>query len=720
MLFLLAFACSPPVAINELPRVRLVEPETGDRFNDDAFVHVVMAVSDADGDAPIAVELRLGDAALLTLSSPTAEGEVEGTIGELPAGWQSFTIVADDGHGGVRESPFELEINGRPTPPQVVIEPETPVPGEDLRGRVVVAASDPEGQPMRVDWTWSKDDVTVLAGSALPAVLPGSQVRAGDTWTFTVTAKETRNGDVDTIGYSVSSAATVVLNNDPPSPPTVTVTPSAPTALHPLRCAASGAVDPQGAPVDYRLAWSVNRAGGWVLAPGQTEAVLPASAVMPGERWRCEARAWDGALESELVVAEVEVLASPSSVAAAPLRLDGLGGAPHLLDTDGDGVIDLVVGAHADGVMWIDAASVAASRGDSVVAPATGLAVPGLRGALALPDVDGDGGQELAVWDDLQLWVLFGADLRGPAPSLAAGARVFGRSPVAVTAAPVRTTPRADLFVSWSEPGDRARAAIVPAPLLSSGAEIDVTTVEGQIRSAFDDDPFGGSLSAGYDTSGDGQAELLVGVERSGEAVCASVYSRGQLVDVIEESDAILHIEHEPGEGCGRQVLFVPDLTGDGHDELLIAAPDFDRAAGRVGLFLGGDPLFTTSAFGAHDDLRVAADNIFDQLGEALVSWGDIDGDGLIEVAIGAPGAANDAGRSYVFTGAELGSLAAAATPGAASERSADRARVNFRGEDAGDLLTPLPAGDLDGDGAPELLMWSPTRARLYVWFSGS
>ena len=91
---------------------------------------------------------------------------------------------------------------------------------------------------------------------------------------------------------------------------------------------------------------------------------------------------------------------------------------------------------------------------------------------------------------------------------------------------------------------------------------------------------------------------------------------------------------------------------------------------------------------------------------------------GLPELALGAPGAANGAGRVYFHTGDTLATWAAAATPGQATERAADRAPLNLRGVADDDALAPLSLGDLDGDGVPEIAAGSEPADRVYLFWS--
>ena len=100
----------------------------------------------------------------------------------------------------------------------------------------------------------------------------------------------------------------------------------------------------------------------------------------------------------------------------------------------------------------------------------------------------------------------------------------------------------------------------------------------------------------------------------------------------------------QPGEGWARAVAFCGDVNGDGFDDVLVGAPfrtSAFNAEGRAALYSGSaaglSPSPSWSALGGAS----AA-----ELGGAVASAGDVNGDGYGDVVLGAPGA--DEARVYV------------------------------------------------------------------------
>lgn len=178
-----------------------------------------------------------------------------------------------------------------------------------------------------------------------------------------------------------------------------------------------------------------------------------------------------------------------------------------------------------------------------------------------------------------------------------------------------------------------------------------------------------------------------------------------------------------PGSRFGHDLLALPSPT-TGFD-LWVSAPGEDFGTGRVHLFHATDLEART-----HDvstaSLSLAGSTPNDQLGTLLVACGDLTGDGVAEVAVGAPLFGQPGGE--LPWGTPIEPLAGAVFL-VRSEAVARRAGTFFPWEVGTTWFAPergAAAGtavacdrDLDGDGAIDVLLGAPYaaagRGRVYV-----
>ncbi len=147
------------------------------------------------------------------------------------------------------------------------------------------------------------------------------------------------------------------------------------------------------------------------------------------------------------------------------------------------------------------------------------------------------------------------------------------------------------------------------------------------------------------------------------------------------------------------RALAVGDVDGDGRDDLLVGAMGYDAFTGAAGLSLG--PLADVSAFGAGALMPGAEASSGAGRDVAL---GDVDGDGLADLLVGAPYTTAQApgGRAALLYGPVSGT------------RSLGDAEAFLFGATSGELAGhAVSLGDMDGDGLADLAVSSYSEAAL-------
>ncbi|MGE0222494.1 MAG: hypothetical protein AB7F35_03750 [Acetobacteraceae bacterium] len=357
-------------------------------------------------------------------------------------------------------------------------------------------------------------------------------------------------------------------------------------------------------------------------------------------------------------------------------------------DIDGDGIPEVVVGAPGSDDKAVDAGRIyivmgrGAGAASKLSDPVTDITIDGdLAGDLAgavvgsIADMNGDGRAD----------ILIGAPLADRGATVDPG---FG-------------------FVIWS-------------PAAGGGVDLnDPATGGGDgfvMRGEAAQDRAGSAMASIADLNGDGRMDVLIGApgNNAGGADAGSAYvvfgrtaqTPVNLTNVAAGTGGFRIVGEAAGDGAGSALASVADMNGDGLADIIVGASGNDAGgsnAGAVYVVFGksttaGVSLATLGGSGGGFRIVGAAAGAL--TGSTVSGLGDVNGDGLGDILIGAPGR----DRAYVVFGKS----------GTADVLLADvEAGIGgfaILGEHAGDLsaLTVAGGGDFNKDGILDLVIGTP------------
>lgn len=350
-------------------------------------------------------------------------------------------------------------------------------------------------------------------------------------------------------------------------------------------------------------------------------------------------------------------VAATGLTAASATLVVGAPGWGRDASRQGDGAVFLVDAniSHGDPQRLVDRTTARLTAADTTAD--SGAQHPAMGSSLAVGDADGDGITDLLV----------GAPGQGGGPGGA-------------------------WLVAGPITGDRSLSAST-TELWIAGTQTPALGLAGEA----------GRAVAMAELNGEPGAELLVaapGARTAGGVAMGSVHVfPGAEIGAVGLEDGHRIAGVAQGGRFGAALAAV-DLDGDGLEEIIVGAPtspiDGAAAAGAVS-FLPGPANASTTAADAVAHLDTGGSE--DLFGLRVASVGDVTGDGILDVALAAPGRLERSGAVWIVTGLP-----------ASDGRVWQAAACQIDGPDSGDLLGAGVAagGDADNDGSDDLLVGAP------------
>ncbi len=200
---------------------------------------------------------------------------------------------------------------------------------------------------------------------------------------------------------------------------------------------------------------------------------------------------------------------------------------------------------------------------------------------------------------------------------------------------------------------------------------------------------FGTAVAAAGDVNGDGYSDLVVGAPSANQAVIHHGSASGPMNSASTSITAPSGVTR-----FGAAVASAGDVNGDGWSDILVGAPGSNRAY----LYFGRNNGIDTAS--AVTLTPTGAPNNF---GVSVAGVGDVNADGYSDVAIGTDGA----NVVYLWYG---GASGLGATP---TGLSAPSGANGFGRAVAG-------AGDVNGDGYPDVIVGAYNSSTAYIFRGGS
>ncbi|MBN4004086.1 hypothetical protein [Nostoc sp. LPT] len=237
------------------------------------------------------------------------------------------------------------------------------------------------------------------------------------------------------------------------------------------------------------------------------------------------------------------------------------------------------------------------------------------------------------------------------------------------------------------------------------------------------DDRSGNSVSSAGDINGDGLDDLIIGADGadpkgdssgqtyvvfgSKESFPAQFY-----LSTLNGTSGFAINGINPNDFSGKSVSSAGDINGDGLDDLIIGADSASPnsiTSGQTYVVFGSKKSFATqfnlSTVNGTNGFTINGINTYDSLGNSVSSAGDINGDGIDDLIIGAPFAdSNDitSGQSYVVFGSKEGFDAQL---NLSTLNGTNGFAINGINEDDSLGNSVSSAGDINGDGLDDLII---------------
>ena len=251
-------------------------------------------------------------------------------------------------------------------------------------------------------------------------------------------------------------------------------------------------------------------------------------------------------------------------------------------------------------------------------------------------------------------------------------------------------------------------------------------------------DRSGWSVSGAGDINGDGIDDLIIGAwgasSQDGESYVVFGSNTGfsasfDLSDLLainggDGSKGFVLNGIDGGDRSGWSVSSAGDINGDGIDDLIIGAPNaylngIRQDSGESYVVFGQDTVNGTGFSASLDLSSLNGSNGFvlngidanDRSGWSVSGAGDINGDGIDDLIIGAWGASSQDGESYVVFGSNTGFSASFDLSDLLAINGGDGSKgFVLNGIDGGDRSgwSVSSAGDINGDGIDDLIIGAP------------
>ncbi|MEI1376162.1 hypothetical protein PQG02_24290 [Nostoc sp. UHCC 0926] len=271
------------------------------------------------------------------------------------------------------------------------------------------------------------------------------------------------------------------------------------------------------------------------------------------------------------------------------------------------------------------------------------------------------------------------------------------------------------------------------------GAQFNLSTLKGSngfaINGINPGDYSGGSVSSAGDINGDGIDDLIIGARDaapngtlSGQSYVVfgskGGFSAQFNLSTLNGSNGFAINGINPGDFSGWSVSSAGDFNGDGIDDLIIGAYSADPNGFRTGqsyVVFGSKGGFgaqlNLSTLNGSNGFAINGINENDQSGASVSSAGDINGDGIDDLIIGAQRASPnglESGQSYVVFGSKGGFDTEL---NLSTLNGSNGFVINGINKYDGSGNSVSSAGDINGDGIDDLIIGA---SRRFTFSSGN